>query len=159
MRYHEIKLMESPKRIFYHGSKHEFPKGYLLTPQADGYVHAVAGDEFDAQIRITESILEEQRPEHMISRLGAVFITDNKSYALNYGKFVYRVMPVGKYERSCLWWYIQIENWSAHHVLGGEPLDKQEGIEYAKRYWADDPAPAGEIWQYEFRCHAARIVR
>lgn len=154
MRFHEL-LVEG-SGLFYHGSKKAFPVGFVLTPQADGYVHGVYGDESDKLIRRIERILEKFRPSEMISRLQSVFLVARVGaieHAGGQSAYVYQVDPIGAAEESCLWWYAELES------LASEPRLNQRAVKTAAiNYWTNVPPPQGKPATYEFRCRQATIV-
>ena len=143
--------------VFYHGSKKNFPIGFILEPQSDGYVHGVVGDEFDAGIRRVESIIERFRPSHMISRLGAVFLSPTINGIVHAGghqNYIYQVSPIGSCEQSCLWWYHKIEECLLYKPRMSIKLAKQ----YAENYWNNIPPPKDKPAIYEYRCRSAKII-
>jgi hypothetical protein len=156
MRYHEIIAESSASGSFYHGSKKAFAVGFVLTPQADGYVHGVYGDESDKLIRKTERILEKYRPATMISRLQSVFLVARigaVEHAGGQSEYIYQVEPIGATEESCLWWYQELEN------LAYQPrLDQRAAKTAAINYWTNAPPPDGKPATYEFRCRQATVI-
>jgi len=90
-------VCEEGTAIFFHGSRREFPVGFILTPQREGYVHGVAGDEFDAGIRRVEAVFERHRPPQMISRLNAVFLAPTIAAISYAGGYPAPVYPYGGY--------------------------------------------------------------
>jgi hypothetical protein len=144
------------RMLLYHGSKKAFPVGFILTPQTDGYVHGVYGDELDKLIRKTERILEKYRPTTMISRLQSVFLVarvDAVEWAGGQADYIYQVEPIGAAEESCLWWYQELEN------LAYQPrLDRHAAKTAAINYWTNAPPPQGKPATYEFRCRQATVV-
>jgi len=156
MKYAEITV--EARRSLFHGSREEFPVGFILRPQPHGYVHGVAGDEFDAGIRRVEGWLERFRPPSMISRLAAVFLSRSIAAILHAGghdEHVYQVEPIGTCERSCLWWYDSIEN----YLLDDVSIPEDQGQLWAENYWTNKPPPRGKPATYEYRCRSARILR
>jgi hypothetical protein len=146
-------LIEAQLR-FYHGSDRQFPVGFVLRPQPDGYVHGVAGDEFDRAIRRREKILETYRPPQMISRMEAVFLTDSPTLVDNAGghsDYIYEVAPIGPVEKSNLGWYTEIERATE---MGGR-LSKARASEWALNYWHGVAGRGTD----EYRCRTARILR
>jgi hypothetical protein len=146
----------SKSGTFYHGSKKDFPVGFVLTPQADGYVHGVYGDESDQLIRKIEKILEENRPPTRISRLQSVFLVAQAGkieHAGGQSDYIYLVEPIGAAEESCLWWYQELEN------LAFQPRLRQSAAKIAAmNYWNNVPPPEGKPATYEFRCRKAKIL-
>jgi hypothetical protein len=140
----------------YHGSKKSFPVGFVLEPQKDGYVHANSGDEFDAQIKITEQLLEKFRPSDQLSRYESVFVTTTPAtieYAGGSTNHVYVVEPLGPIFFGNLYWYSQIEN-AAFDI---DDYDPDELRSWAQNYWA--AKPSGQSETYEYRTNKARIVK
>lgn len=157
MRFSEI-IQETRQTIFYHGSKKEFPAGFILKPQPDGYVHGMYGDEADVQIRKTEKILERYRPKHMISRFESVFLVATKAaieHAGGNATHVYKVEPIGVCERACLWWYSEIEN----NIVSGNSIPPDTIKTWALNYWNAVPPPDSKPATYEYRCREAKITQ
>jgi len=151
-------VCEEGTAIFFHGSRREFPVGFILTPQREGYVHGVAGDEFDAGIRRVEAVFERHRPPQMISRLNAVFLAPTIaaiSYAGGHDNYVYKVAPIGICEKSYLWWYDKVEQ----YLLDDTHIPPKLAKRCAENYWRQTPPPTNKTSMWEYRCHAARITQ
>jgi hypothetical protein len=147
MRIHEI-LTESKVPVLYHGSYKEFPLGFVLTPQSDGYQHSTS------DVRHTEEIIESYRPSDMMSRFDSVFMVDDATDIDNaggYDDYVYVVEPIGNVERNNLGWYSDVA------VYGEYDNDNHEDIEqWSLNYWHGHDAVNG-VWEY--RARSARIVK
>ncbi len=107
MGYHRaVRLFSSPAPTYYHGSQSEFPVGFILSPQPDGY--AALPDEDIAEV---EKIVEQYRPPGKIPRNDAMFMVgdpDEIDAANGYDDFIYTVEPIGEVEASDLSWYSKI---------------------------------------------------
>jgi len=128
----------------YHGSRQKFPIGFILQPQAEGYVH----EELE-----TEQIIEQYRPSNKISRFDSVFLVDDPSnidYAGGYDDYIYVVEPIGQVDKSNLSWYTDVSVYldASHEEQKEWSLNYWNGIPYEKR--------ANSLWEY--RTKAAEII-
>jgi hypothetical protein len=139
-------IKKAQKISFFHGSKNEFPIGFILTPQRkNGYVH---------QEKASENIVEKYRPVDKISRFESVFLVDEPSlidYAGGYDDFVYQVAPIGQLDKSDLCWYTEM------FLYLVAPAEEQEIV--AVNYWNGLPynKPASILWEY--RARSAKIIK
>lgn len=137
------------KNILYHGSVKEFPIGFILEAQSDGYTRLN-----DKDISITEKILESSRPQNSISRYDSVFMVDNPDDIDNMGgyiDYIYIVEPIGKLERNDIKWYTEIS------IYGPYNDDMDDEInQWSMNYWNGIQHPKG-IWEY--RALKAKIVK
>ena len=137
--------------ILYHGSRKQFPDGFVLTPQNDGYVSG-GGDEFSAGILETERFLEGLRPADKLARHGSVFLVDNPDdidFAGGYTDYIYKVQPIGEVQRSDMAWYSDLD---VHFH------DIQSRTQCAKNYWAGVPYTNAPNSLWEYRTASARII-
>ena len=149
MRYHDAILLLA-SRTLYHGSRAEFPPGFVLEPQPGGY--ATLPDEDIAEV---EAILEAHRPPHMIPRTEAVFMVDDPDMidaAGGYDDHVYEVEPSGPAEASDMAWYSEL---SVHWI--DMPDDERRRL--AEGYWSAEPFPDGSRGLFEYRARSATVVR
>lgn len=141
----------SPKMYLVHGSSKEFPVGFVLLPQTDGYVHAVGSE-------AEEEIFERLRPPECLPRNKSVYMlaSTNIQYIDAVGgsnDYVYHVKHQGKVERNDLGWYSHISTFMS--IDGDDP----EIIATVKNYWAGVRYPDrdGALWEY--RSPSAVIVK
>lgn len=140
MRLHEI----IPN--LYHGSKKEFPIGFILTPQNDGYVN-------DPEVSSTEEVMEKFRPSSHLSRYDSVFMVDNPDDIDNAGgylAYIYKVAPIGPTETNDLAWYSELSIYAPYNKL-----DK-DLIQSAKNYWSGAIHPENSLMEY--RARSAKII-
>ena len=154
-----MELIQPNKNTHYlHGSKKEFPVGFVLTPQSDGYVHANYGDASDAQIRVIEKLIEKYRPSHMISRYQSVFLAPSIPAITQAGgdtTHIYEIEPIGECEKACLWWYAEFET----NIVGATSIHPATAKKWALNYWNATPPPPGKPIVYEYRCREAKIIK
>ncbi len=135
--------------MYYHGSQSEFPVGFVLTPQPDGY--AMLPDEGIAEV---EAILEQYRPTGKIARRDAVYMVrdpDEIDSAGGYIDFVYTVIPIGDVEVSDMGWYSEL---SVYYF--DMPEDEQQRL--AEGYWSGRSFPRDRGSLFEYRARSAEIV-
>lgn len=132
--------------MLYHGTHINAPSGFKLTPQASGFTHS-------KDVHQLEVLFEQMKPQGMISRKDAVYLSDDPDLidaAGGYTDVIYRVKPVGHTERSDLAWYTK-----AQEILES----REEGLEDCiQKYWAGTPFPDSDCSCFEFRCRAAHVV-
>ena len=131
--------------VFYHGSKKEFPVGFILLPQSDGYTSW-------PETQRTEQILEKYRPHNKLSRSKSVFMVKNPDEidaAGGYNDFIYVVQPMGVVEVSDLSWQSEIEI----YLDGSE----EEQRKCALNYWNGVPY-RGNSSLWEYRTPQAKII-
>lgn len=149
MRYHDaMRLLAA--RILYHGSREEFPPGFVLEPQPGGYA-----DLPDEDIAEVEAIVEAHRPPGMIPRREAVFMVDDPEMidsAGGYDDHVYEVEPIGQAEASDMAWYSEL---SVYWI----DMPEDERRRLAEGYWSGDPFPDKSRGLFEYRARSARVVR
>ncbi len=145
----------------YHGSRKEFPVGFTLLPQSDGYASSS-----DESIANTERILESHRPAQCLPRAKSVFmVTDPEEidFAGGYTDFVYQVEPVGKVEKNDMAWY------SSLATVIWDDVNDPEAIRLAEGYWSGQPEKPLRSFEYralleshtlfEYRAPSAKIIR
>jgi len=133
---------------YYHGSQTEFPVGFVLTPQSDGY--AMLDEDGIAEV---EAILERYRPPEKIARGNAVYMVrdpDEIDSAGGYVDFVYTVIPIGEVEASDMGWYSELSVY-----YNDIPEDTERRL--AEGYWSGKPFPR-EGSLFEYRARSAEIV-
>jgi hypothetical protein len=149
--YHNLSHLVARKAALFeaalfHGSRREFPVGFILSPQSDGYVQ-------DPETKRTEEIVERYRPTGKIARHKAVFLVDDPDLidsAGGYTDFIYTVEPIGRVERSDLSWYSDIEIYL--------DTDESEQQRLAENYWSGMPYNEGDHSLFEYRVKSAKIV-
>jgi hypothetical protein len=134
----------NPKNL-YHGSRKEFPNGFILTPQNDGYTSY-------PEVQFSENILELVRPKDKLSRKKSVYMVadiDEIDSAGGYLDFVYLVRPLGRVEASDEGWYSEIDEW----------IDNpDQAKECAINYWNGTPYKGvGSL--FEYRTPKAMVLR
>lgn len=143
----------------YHGSKKEFPIGFILLPQSDGYIHAERDNDAHTML---EDLLEKYRPKGCIPRTEAVFLVSDPEeidYAGGYADFVYLVDPEGPITRCNLTWYSELYLLCEHETLSAQEAVQQgrdwypdweepEMQEYALNYWKAVPKDSSDLIEY-----------
>ena len=140
-----MRIYRIAAKKFYHGSQNEFPVGFVLLPQTEGYVH---------QEKHFEDRIEKYRPPNKISRFDAVFMTSNPNNcepAGGYSDFIYEVVPNGQVDRSDLAWYSEAEIYLE--------ATENEVKECAINYWNGVPFKNPSNSQWEYRARSATIIR
>ena len=141
-----LKTFESHNNIaLYHGSMSEFPIGFELLPQEDGYVH-------DEGSKIDEDFLEKFRPSDKLSRFKSVYLIDDIDLiedAGGYEDFIYEVSYDYISEKSDLAWYSEMSM--------AEDMDRKE--ECAKNYWSGIIFEELDYSLFEYRVPSAKIIR
>jgi hypothetical protein len=135
----------SAAKKFYHGSLKEFPIGFVLTPQKDGYI---------ATNDSLEKLLESKRPETSLPRAESVFMVkdvDDIEAAGGYLDYVYEVEPIGNVEHNDVGFYSEAQSYAWGHS------DKYEAEKMAQAYWSGNRCPH-DFSVMEYRCRQAKIV-
>lgn len=148
-----IDLFESTK-VFVHGSRTELPIGTVLVAQPDGYV-----SDIDAKgHHLTERIMEEEKPEGVVSRKQAVYMVldpQEIDYAGGYDDHVYTVKPLGPVHRCNLSWYSEAFSLAEDIDFGGNS-DIEDIRLAARNYWAAKPHGPSDL--YEFLTEKAEVL-
>lgn len=162
-----IRLVENMLRPLYHGSRAEFPIGFVLQPQTDGYV---TNDDADEQHHMLEKALERYRPSQCISRFRAVFLIGDPQDIDNAGGYddnVYECEPLGPVTKCNLSWYSEAYAICEHEILSQQEAGQQgleyypdweeaELKEYCENYWNGIPHGGGDL--YEYLTPSARVT-
>lgn len=152
-------MTEGLSSPLYHGSVTDFPIGFVLLPQNDGYINAERDNQAHEML---ESIIEKYRPANCIPRREAVFMVadpDEIDYAGGYDDNVYVVEPQGAITRCNLTWYSELYVLCEHETLSAEEARAQgrewypdweetECREYALNYWNAVPKDGSDLYEY-----------
>jgi hypothetical protein len=155
-----MRLYEISSPRLYHGSRKEFPIGFVLTPQAEGYAHGSGMDTIELEAhQYCETKLEDYRPRAAISRKNAVYMVakpDEVDRAGGYEDFTYLVEPIGSVWRCNLYWYSMLE--SLGHDI--ENADENYVRSMAQAYWSATPNDLGEPHRdlIEYLVTSAKII-
>lgn len=155
--------------VLYHGSRKDFPVGFMLTPQTDGYIHATREDN-SAHVML-EDALERYRPAHCVPRENAVFMCEDIEmidYAGGYNDFVYLVEPDQPVTCCNLAWYSALYSLCEHETFSAQEARAQghdwypdweepELKVYALNYW--NCAPHGDDDLFEWLSPRAVIKK
>lgn len=142
-------MKRSSDTSFYHGSRRYFVDGFVLSPQADGYVH-------QDDVREFEVLAEARRPQGCLSRLASVFLSADPDLIDGAGGYidaVYLVEPLSVPQASDLAWYS--EAWCEY---SSEPRDDLRVGELIDGYWSGLPYPDREVSNFEYRVSGAAVL-
>lgn len=116
---------------FFHGSRHLFRVGDLLSPQPGGYTSS------HDNVIAFERYVDSRRPEHRLPRAEAVFLVSDPcliDYAGGYTDAIYVVRPCTEAQMSDLYWYSEASAEFESMFYGGRhSTDKLD--QCVDRYW------------------------
>lgn len=133
----------------FHGSRKNFPIGFRLLPQADGYTSY-------QEVQNIENLFEKYRPENKTSRKSSVFLTDNINNidgAGGYTDYIYAVEPELTPEASDLAWYSEADS-----LYDEEETPSKELLNAIAMYWNGTPYHDSSKSNFEYRCKSALIT-
>lgn len=141
------KISQNRPLRLYHGSMKEFPNGFVLFSQNDGYV---------SHLRDIEVEFDKYRPRHILSRFNSMFMVDNPELidsAGGHDDYIYLVEPIGPVFKSDLAWYTEFD---AFWYEGGQDIPAEV---IASNYWNGVPYINSEHSLWEYRAQSAKIIR
>lgn len=126
-------------QYYYHGSNTELPVDTILTPR-NTYEDDWGSTDF-------YHVLEQYRPEDMLSHKDAVFMVDNEDDVDNAGggtEWLFTVAPIGKVEQHDLNWGSEVsllisQGYNASHVMVEDA---------AQNYWSGERHMNESVWEY-----------
>ena len=136
------------QKQFFHGSYKAFSKGFILTSQIDGFSNS------DDMIDL-EALFENNRPPGFVSRLKAVYMTDDPDLIDPGGGSVdaiYRVTPIDKPQKSDLHWYSMAQGY-----MEDESMD--EALTCVENYWNGVMCEDDNFSCPEYRCKEAKVIK
>jgi hypothetical protein len=157
-------LSESTGSKLYHGTRKDFPIGFILKAQPDGYAYGGGEEGAERLARMwTEQALEDARRRRGVARQDAVYMCakiDEIDRAGGYEDFIYEVEPIGPVTKANLFWYGSLESYCFHMAAEGEEPDGQDLRTMAANYWNCAPNDIGETHRdlIEYLAGSARIV-
>lgn len=131
--------------LYYHGSINSLPIGLELKPNKKGYV----------QLNKLETLFEQYKPNHCLSRFESVFLCSNPEdidYCGGFNDFIYQVNSNETPQKSDLAWYTQAQFFLEENNL----LD---AIVAVKNYWSGKQYYPAEQSVYEYRVKSAVILK
>lgn len=138
------------KIILFHGSRKNFPIGFRLLPQKDGYTSY-------QEVQNIENLFEKYKPENKTSRKLSVFLTDNVNKideAGGYTDYIYAVKPESTPEASDLAWYSEADS-----LYDEEESPSKELLNAIAMYWNGTPYHDSSKSNFEYRCKSSLIIK
>ena len=148
-----MKLQEiNNTHILYHGSKKQFPIGFILKPQP--------GFNYEPEEKAVERILEYFRPPSKLNRKQSVYLVEKPDHNLiervgGDADYIYEV-SVNSFEKNDVHWWAEILDNGAIDFMDGNKDALKWCKDMALSYWNGSPSSKPS---WEFRSPFAKIIR